>query len=99
MYDRVERVATVKIYFGQAILVLTLAQLPEITDERMMFALKLMNTVAMNCFAFWAIAFRDTFAAVSLRMFYLTLRYGLSPLDSHLVIVSVWGVPCRFGTN
>jgi predicted ATPase len=37
-----------------------LVQLPEITDERVIFALKLMSTVAMNCFVLGD-SFRETY--------------------------------------
>ena len=65
---------------------LNLLQLPEMTDEKVIFSLKLMSTVAINCIIL-SDSFNDTFSAVSLRMFYLTLKYGLSPLYSPMAIV------------
>jgi predicted ATPase len=64
----------------------TLLELPQVTDERVILALKLMSTVAINGLIL-SDSFRDTFAAVALRMFYLTLRYGLSHLYSPMAVV------------
>jgi predicted ATPase len=75
---------------------LKLVDLPEIIDERVIFALKLMSTIVINCFTLGD-SFREAFAAVSLRMFSLTLRYGLSPLYSQIAILAYGVVHIVFG--
>ena len=84
-----------KLALGRRSLV-NLLQLPAITDERVIFALKLMSTVAINCFVLGD-SFRDTFGAVSLRMFYLTLAHGLSPLYSPNAILAYGSVHVVLG--
>jgi predicted ATPase len=66
-----------------------LLHLPEMTDQKMLVALKLMNAVAVNAFTLGN-SFKETFAAICLRMFRLTLKYGLSALYSSTVF-ALWG--------
>jgi len=66
-----------------------LLHLPEMTDQNILFALKLMDAVAEIAFVLGD-SFKDTYATICLRMFRLTLKYGLSALYSPLVFMS-WG--------
>jgi predicted ATPase len=66
-----------------------LLHLPEMTDHKMLFALKLMNVMAVNAFILGD-SFKNTYAAICLRMFRMTLKYGLAALYSPLVF-ALWG--------
>ena len=66
-----------------------LLHLPEMTNQKMLFALKLMNAVALNAFILGA-SFQATFVVICLRMFRLTLKYGLSALYSPMAF-AMWG--------
>ena len=58
-------------------------------DENTSLALSFMNTILVNCYIAGG-AFKLTFAAVCIRMFRLTLKFGISPLHSPNAFF-VWG--------
>jgi predicted ATPase len=63
--------------------------LPEMTDQNMLNALKLMNTIMINSFVLGD-SYKEMYAAVSVRMVRLTLKYGMSALYSPVAFVG-WG--------
>jgi predicted ATPase len=78
-----------------------LLHLPEMTDQKILFALKLMDAVAVNAFILGD-SFKETYVAICLRMFRLTLKYGLSALYSPIVFAllgSVHSVLGQFDTS
>ncbi|KAI2503942.1 histidine kinase [Fragilaria crotonensis] len=63
--------------------------LPEMTDETVILAFRLMMAMAMNCYLVGG-KYRGMYAMICLRMFRLTLKFGISPLHSPRVFVA-WG--------
>jgi predicted ATPase len=63
--------------------------LPEMTDETVRLAFSLMNAIAMNCYLVGGL-YKGMYAMISLRMFRLTLKFGISPLHSSFAFVT-WG--------
>jgi len=66
-----------------------LLHLPEMTDQKILFALKLMDSAAMHTLILGD-SYKETYVAICLWMFRLTLKYGLSALYSPAVFV-LWG--------
>ena len=66
-----------------------LLSLPEMKDKKLLLAFGLANAMVVNCFILGG-AMKPTFAALSLRMFRLTLQFGISPLYSPGVLFA-WG--------
>jgi predicted ATPase len=66
-----------------------LRHLPEMTDQKMLFAFKLMNAVVVNALILRD-SFKEMYAAICVRMFCLTLKYGLSALYSPTAF-ALWG--------
>jgi predicted ATPase len=63
--------------------------LPEMTDENEILAFSLMNAMAINCFLLGGL-YKGMYAMISLRMFRLTLKFGIAPLYSPRAFVT-WG--------
>jgi hypothetical protein len=63
--------------------------LPEMTNRKMLFALKLMNALVVTTLILGD-SFKETYVAICLRMFRVTLKYGLSALYSPLGFMP-WG--------
>jgi predicted ATPase len=66
-----------------------LITLPEINDEKLLFSFSILNSVGLNAYLLGD-AYRETYATICVRMFRLTLKYGISKLHSPLAIMS-WG--------
>jgi predicted ATPase len=66
-----------------------LLHLPEMTDQKILFALKLMKAMAVTA-SIIDDSFKETYVVICLRMFRLTLKYGLSALYSPIVFM-FWG--------
>lgn len=71
-------------------------QLPEMIDENRLFALSFMNIVAINSFVH-SDSYKDTYAAVSLRMVRMTVKYGMSALYSPAAFATWGAVHAMFG--
>jgi predicted ATPase len=66
-----------------------LSSIGETSDERISISLSIMKAVAINAFLLGG-DYKETFACVCLRMFRITMQYGLSKMDSPVAIVG-WG--------
>ena len=78
----------VKVTLGRRSLSVLL-DLPEMTDETSILALSFMNTIVVNCYIVGR-ALKLTYAAVCIRMFQLTLKFGVSPFHSPSAFFA-WG--------
>jgi predicted ATPase len=63
--------------------------LPEMSDQTLILAFGFMNAIALNCYMAGG-SFKATYAAISLRMFRLTLKFGICPLHSPGALFA-WG--------
>jgi predicted ATPase len=63
--------------------------LPEMADKTVILAFSLMNVMAVNCFVVGGI-YKRLYAMITLRLFRLTLKFGISPLHSPRAFVA-WG--------
>ncbi|KAI2506905.1 PhoQ sensor [Fragilaria crotonensis] len=63
--------------------------LPEMLDETVILAFSVMNAIAVNCYLVGGL-YKGIYAMMSLRMFRLTLKFGVSPLHSPFAFVT-WG--------
>ncbi|KAI2495113.1 hypothetical protein MHU86_19387 [Fragilaria crotonensis] len=63
--------------------------LPEMTDKTIILAFSLMNAMAIDCYLLGGL-YKGMYAMLSLRVFRLTLMFGISPLHSPGAFVA-WG--------
>jgi predicted ATPase len=63
--------------------------LPEMEDKTVMLAFDFMNAIALNCYIVGG-PLSATYAVICMRMFRLTLQFGISPLYSPAVFFA-WG--------
>ena len=66
-----------------------LLYLPEMTDKTVILAFSLMNAMAIDCYLLGGL-YKGMYAMLSLRVFRLTLKFGISPLHSPRAFVA-WG--------
>jgi predicted ATPase len=66
-----------------------LLSLHEVTDETALLSLSIMNIVAINAFVLNDV-YKETFAAICLRMFRFTLKYGISKMYTPITF-AFWG--------
>jgi predicted ATPase len=64
-----------------------LISLPEINDEKLLFSFLILNATAFNAFLLGD-AYKEAYATLCVRMFRLTLKYGISRMYSPLAIMS-----------
>jgi predicted ATPase len=62
---------------------------PEAHDETILLSMSIMITIALNAFILGD-AYKETFAAICLRMFRLTLKHGISRMHTP-IILAFWG--------